>query len=118
MWLIDQIAEQRIAVAIKEGAFQDLPGAGQPLYLEDDSLVPEELRPAYRVLKNAGYLPPEIGLRSEIADVNVLLAQTCVAEERTRLNKRLNYLLMQLRLNNPDTPLAMEEFYSSKLLRK
>ena len=28
--------------------------------LDDDSLLPEELRLAYRILKNAGFVPPEI----------------------------------------------------------
>ena len=44
-----------------------MPGEGRPLELDDDSLVPEELRLAYRVLKNAGYVPPEVEARREIA---------------------------------------------------
>ncbi len=58
--MLDFIAEQRIAEAIENGDFDDLPGSGKPLELDDDSLVPEELRLAYRVLKNAGFVPPEI----------------------------------------------------------
>ncbi|MCK7495402.1 MAG: DUF1992 domain-containing protein [Comamonadaceae bacterium] len=58
--LLDALVEQRIARAIAEGAFDDLPGAGKPLILDGDRLIPEDLRVAYRVLKNAGYIPPEI----------------------------------------------------------
>ena len=60
MMLIDQIAERHIQQAIERGEFDDLPGAGRPLGLEDDALVPEELRAGYRLLRNAGYLPPEL----------------------------------------------------------
>lgn len=58
--MLDFIAERRIAEAIANGDFDDLPGSGKPLELDDDSLLPEELRLAYRILKNAGFVPPEI----------------------------------------------------------
>ncbi|NIR60855.1 MAG: DUF1992 domain-containing protein, partial [Gammaproteobacteria bacterium] len=41
MWLLDQITEQRIAEAIERGELDGLPGSGQPLELDDDSMVPE-----------------------------------------------------------------------------
>lgn len=49
------VAEEKIREAIKEGAFDNLPGAGKPLVLEDDSHIPPEFRMAYKILKNAGY---------------------------------------------------------------
>ena len=58
--MLDFIAEQRIAEAIANGELDDLPGAGKALELDDDALVPEELRVAYRILKNAGLAPPEV----------------------------------------------------------
>jgi len=45
------LAEQRIREAQAQGMFDDLPGAGAPLNLDDDAMVPEELRAAYRILK-------------------------------------------------------------------
>lgn len=96
MWLIDRIAEARIAEARERGEFDNLPGEGRPLDLEEDGLVPEELRAAYRMLKNAGYLPPEVALRREIADVHALLAAAQTGEERAHCAKRLNYLLARL----------------------
>ncbi|CDI03677.1 hypothetical protein BN873_610074 [Candidatus Competibacter denitrificans Run_A_D11] len=57
MNLLDQIAEARIQAAIDQGELRDLPGQGKPLQLDDDSAIPEELRVAYRILKNAGFLP-------------------------------------------------------------
>ena len=98
MWLIDQLAEQRIHEAAGQGAFDDLPGAGQPLSLDDDAAVPAELRTAYRLLKNAGYLPPELQLRRDIAEAEQLLALAEQAEERAGHSRRLRYLMMRLNL--------------------
>ena len=58
--MMDFIAEQKIAEAIANGELDGLPGAGKPLALDDDALVPEDLRMAYRILKNAGYVPEEV----------------------------------------------------------
>ena len=58
--MLELIAERRIAEAIANGDLDDLPGAGRPLELDDDPLVPEELRMAHRILKNAGYAPAEV----------------------------------------------------------
>ena len=68
------LAEHRIEEAIARGEFEALPGAGQPLALDDDPLVPEELRLAYRMLKNAGYVPPEVRTLNEIAARERLVA--------------------------------------------
>jgi len=51
------VAEERILDAIYRGDFDNLRGAGKPLELDDDLLVPPELRVANRVLKNAGLVP-------------------------------------------------------------
>lgn len=63
MSLLDQLAEKHILAAQRQGDLDNLAGAGQPLQLDDDSHVPAELRASYRILKNSGYLPPELELR-------------------------------------------------------
>lgn len=75
MWLIDQLAEQHILEAQQKGELSQLPGEGAPLKLDDDSAVPPELRSAYRLLKNAGYLPPELEMRREAVSLNDLLKE-------------------------------------------
>jgi hypothetical protein len=67
------VAERRIEEAIARGELDDLPGTGRPLELDDDPLVPEELRLAYRILKNAGYVPPEVDALREISQLERLL---------------------------------------------
>ncbi len=73
MWLIDQLAEQHIREAQEKGELAGLPGEGAPLLLDDDSHVPPELRASYRLLKNAGYLPPEMEMRREAVELGGLL---------------------------------------------
>jgi hypothetical protein len=50
----EKIAARCILEAIGHGEFDDLPGKGRPLHLADDTLIPAELRLAFRILRNAG----------------------------------------------------------------
>lgn len=58
--MLDFLAEKKLAEAVSRGELDDLPGQGQPLDLDEDPLIPEDLRLAYRILKNSGYVPPEV----------------------------------------------------------
>jgi hypothetical protein len=60
MLVLELMAERKIAEAVSRGEFDALPGAGRPLDLEDDALVPEDERMANRILKNAGFAPGEL----------------------------------------------------------
>jgi hypothetical protein len=117
MWLLDKLAEARIGEAMEAGAFDDLPGQGQPLQLEDDTLVPEHLRVGYRLLKNAGYLSPDMQLRGEIADVNALLHTAQREEERTHLARRLRYLLMKLSHSRGGQTMGLDQAYYQQLVQ-
>lgn len=68
----NDLIERRIDEARRRGAFDDLPGSGRPLELDDDRLVPEELRVAWRILKNAGFVPPEV---EALRDIDALLGR-------------------------------------------
>lgn len=112
--LLDALAERRIEEAIEEGAFDDLPGAGCPLALDDDRLVPEELRAAYRLLKNAGFVPPEVEERRELASLGALLARLDDDSERRRALAKL--ALLETRLETSGVRLRRD--YSGALLRR
>ncbi len=60
MLTLELIAERKIAEAAAQGEFDNLPGAGQPLDLEEDPFVPEDQRMANRILRNAGFVPKEV----------------------------------------------------------
>lgn len=86
---IASIAEERIREADREGKFANLPGKGKPLVLDDDALVPEELRMAFRMLKNAGMIPEEMQLRKDMVTLNELLICCRDEEERVKLRNEL-----------------------------
>lgn len=85
--MLEFIAEQRIAEAIANGELDDLPGAGLPLDLDDDALIPEDLRLAHRILKNAGYLPPELETLNEIAQLERTAIGDATAVEKLAVLK-------------------------------
>jgi hypothetical protein len=104
----EKIVEERIRIAQKKGAFDNLEGRGKPLVFEDDRHVPEELRLAYKILKNADCLPPELELKKEIRQTEDLLAGMSDTALRYRTLKKLNFLILKLNsLRN--TAIAFQE---------
>jgi len=98
MWLIDQLVEQHIRDAQAAGELDQLSGQGKPLILDDDSHVPAELRASYRLLKNAGYLPPELEMKREAIELDSLLQSLDPEDQRFQPNlKRLTLLEMKLK---------------------
>lgn len=115
MQILDMLAEQRILEAIERGEFDDLPGRGRRLDLDEDMTVPEELRVAYRLLKNAGFLPREVEMRREIHDVRELI-RASAGEARGWAERRLQYLLMCLETQRGGEGLpAAAEAYLAKV---
>ena len=111
-----KIIEARIKSAQKKGAFDNLPGAGKPIVFEENGSVPEDLRLAYKILKNADCLPPEIELRKEIRQTEDLLAGMEETAEKYRTLKKLNLLIMKLNtLRNTSATLDVPQHYSEKL---
>lgn len=97
MFLLNKLAEEKIKESIARGDFDNLAGAGKPLVLEDESYIPQELRAGYRLLKNAGYLPAELQLRKDIANVEELLLHAGTIVEKERLTVMISLLRSQLR---------------------
>jgi N-acetylglucosamine kinase-like BadF-type ATPase len=90
------IAERKISEAIRKGQLDVEGWSNKPLPMTKDSLVPEELRMAHKILKNAGYLPPEIETKKEIQQIEDLLASCEDERIRVKQIKKLNYLVMKL----------------------
>ncbi len=66
MGIFDRIVEEKIQAAIEAGEFDNLPGKGKPLHLEDNPFESEEWRMAFAMLRNNGYTLEWIELRKEI----------------------------------------------------
>jgi hypothetical protein len=91
MLLFELLAEQKIAAAISRGELDDLPGAGKPRELDDDALVPEDMRLACRILKNAGYSLLEASdaeMPDKVALIRSRIERLRMAEECRRDRKR------------------------------
>ena len=112
-----KIVEERIRTAQKRGLFKNLAGSGKPLTLEDDSHIAEELRLAYKILKNADCLPPEVELKKEIERTEELLSGMEDTAEKYSTLKKLNYLIMKLNaIRHTSINLELPQQYSAKLV--
>jgi hypothetical protein len=117
MSCLDKLAERRIAEAIERGELSGLPGEGLPLALDDDPLVPAELRTAYRLLKNAGYVPPEVECLREIGELERLIERSADQALRDRAARRLELIWQRLALRSP-TARAHARLYRDRLLAR
>jgi hypothetical protein len=116
MLALDLIAEEKIRDAMRDGIFDDLPGAGRPLALDDDALIPEDLRMAYRILKNAGCVPPEIEARKEAATLRKLVAATTDDASRRRALAKL--ALIEARLETQQASLSCAPDYFDRIVQR
>ncbi len=115
----NKIADKKILEAMDNGEFDDLPGKGKPVRLEDDRHIPADIRLAHKILKNADCLPPELELRKEIFTVEELLAGEKDTKEKYRQIKRLNYLVMKLNMSRRGSlSLEKNQIYYERLVDK
>ncbi len=114
-----KIIEERIKRAQRKGEFDNLPGTGEPLNFEDDYFVREDLRLAFKILKNADCVPPEIELKKEISQLETMMSKMEGSAEKYKLLKKLNYLIMKLNLNrNTSAEFEMPQQYEIKLVER
>jgi len=113
------IAERKISEAIKEGLFNIEAWRNRPLPPGNDNLIPEDLRIAYKMLKNAGFVPPEIETKKEIQQLEDLIAATEDEHTRVKQIKKLNYLVMKLdAVRGGSTTIENQEAYYRKVVEK
>ena len=104
---------------MRRGDFDNLSGRGQKIIFEDDSMVPEDLRMAYKILKNAGYVPQDFLEDKEIVTASELLAAATDEQERYRQMQKLNYLIMKVntRRRRP-VNLEKDQVYYQKVVER
>ena len=91
--------EEQIRKAIEDGKFNDLPGKGKPLKLEDHTHEDPEWRLAYHVLREGGFSLPWIELQNEIDTETEAL--------RTNLRSAWRWRLQAL--ERGESPLMVEQ---------
>ncbi|MBB5324972.1 hypothetical protein HNQ34_002071 [Anoxybacillus tepidamans] len=114
MDIIWKIAEEKIREAMENGEFDDLPGFGKPLEIDDLSHIPEELRIGYLMLKNAGYVSEEVNLKKELMTIEDLLRCCEDEKEKEQLMRKLNEKLVRwnalMKKRNKTNSVALREY--------
>lgn len=117
----EKLVEDKILDAQRKGAFDDLEGNGKPLKNDDINIRPE-LKMAYKILKNAGCLPPELELKKEISRTEELLETLDDEKEIYKVQKKINFLIKKYNiLTNFSVENQIHEKYfpqASKRLKK
>jgi hypothetical protein len=90
--MFEALVEQRILEAQARGEFDRLPGAGQPMDLDEDPLVPDDLRVAWRVLRNAGFVPPEVEALRRLRDAAAEVDRAADGAAKDRALRKLQAL--------------------------
>ncbi len=91
------IAERKIEEFFRNNDGPDLSHwKNKTLPVEDMSNVPADLRMAYKMLKNAGYIPEEVALKKEIARTEDLLAHCKDEKMKFKQLKKLSFLQFKL----------------------
>ena len=113
------IAEQKIAQAMQERDLKSPKRKNKPLPLDADRFVPDDLKMAYKILKNSGYLPPEIEERKEVKKLEDLIACTEDEHERLKQMKKLNVLLMKIDAHRSSpVNIAEQQDYYQKVVER
>ena len=117
MWFLARIAERRIEEARDRGELDNLPGAGKPLPEEDQLLVPEHQRMAYRILRNSGFLPPELAMHKEAVELALQLVKMEAGAGKVQLLDRLARVNLCL-AESGKRQLIVPENYAELLARR
>lgn len=119
MDIFTRIAERRIIEAMENGEFDNLEGIGKPINFDDETWIPADLRMAYRILKNAGCIPPELELRNEVINLSALIDTIDDDKERLKKIRELNFKILKLNIMRKK-PFNLEEFpeYELKVIDK
>ena len=121
MNIMERIAEVKIREALERGDFNNLENAGKPLIFEDETWIPEDVRLTYRVLRNAGCVPPELELHRDIVTMKSLLGTIDDDAERIKKLRELNFKMLRFNvmrkrpLNLQDFPEYEEKVFARKL---
>lgn len=96
---IDDEIARHLQQSIESGELSRADGYGKPLAeTEGWHETPVALRTPFKILKDAGIVPPEIELMHERAAVQRLIAECIDADRRSELQCRLNDLNVTIAL--------------------
>ena len=116
------ISEERIKKAYKDKEFEKLPGFGKPLPHDELESVPQDLRIAYRVLKNSGYAAEDHQLKQEILTIEDLIKKCEDPDEKEQLKRKWNEKMLRfnsmMAKRGKNTNSSLFKNYEQKINRK
>lgn len=118
MNILAELAEQAILDAQRRGEFDNLHGQGHPLPPEDGPAVPEHLRMAYTVLKNAGYVPEEIQTQKDIRSLLECLERETDEARKIRQIRKIEMLMATARIRFGGLLLEENDAYFRKIVAR
>ena len=96
---IDEPIAQSLRDAQRNGELQSAASWGKPLDLADGyAQTPEELRMAFKALKDAGFVPPEVEAMKQIAALREVLAAEPDVAKAEAMRRRVSELQQHLAL--------------------
>ena len=95
----DEEIARHLREALASGELAGTRGFGEP-FAEDEgwNATPESLRVPFKILKNAGFVPPEVELFHERAALSAALEASASEPERSELRRKLNELQQKIAL--------------------
>ncbi|MEP7100093.1 MAG: DUF1992 domain-containing protein [Burkholderiales bacterium] len=96
---IDEQIAQSLRDAQRSGELQSAASWGKPLDLADGyAQTPEELRMAFKALKDAGFVPPEVETMKQIAALREVIETEPDAAQAEAMRRRISELQQHLAL--------------------
>jgi hypothetical protein len=96
---IDERIAQSLRDAQRSGELQSARGYGQPLDFGDGyEQTPPELRMAFKLLKDAGFVPPEVEAMKQVAALRAQIETTSDPVEADALRRRVSELQQHIAL--------------------
>ena len=87
---LESSIEETIRKAMERGEFDNLKGEGKPLDLTPYFETREDLRMAYSMLKSNEFVPAEVELIKEVAELKEKIAASISEDEKAALTRKLN----------------------------
>jgi hypothetical protein len=93
--MLDELIERRITEAMREGEFDDLPGKGKPLDLQEPYGDHGNWL-ALKILRNSGFVTDEVRYRKEIEILRARLESAESQSEAKALVREINAIILKL----------------------
>ena len=81
------------------GELKHIKGFGKPFKSDDAfAATPEELKLAFKVLKDSGYVPPQVEMFKELAELRTKLAEETDEDKRKVIQKQMAERQMKIQM--------------------